>query len=327
MPRVTPIRLHYNTAYLVEDGGERVLVDTGPDYRGAWEAVVEALSGRLPDIVVATHGHYDHAGLGSAWQRAGAAVALGAADAGLATQPGGQAEAVARMLEELVAASGAPAGVAKDAMAAAARRQAEAAAARDTYPPARPRSRWPTGLRFEPFIPRRLLEGDCPLPAGLRALACPGHTPGNVVIVHDREGWLFSGDQLLPDITPTPGLQLAPGGSGERFRSLPHFLRSLRRLERLSVETCFPGHGEAFSAAAETVAANVRVIEERTARVLAALEAAGAATAYELGERLYPRALQRRFWQILPTVVGHLDLLEERGLAVYAEGRWQPAPS
>ena len=34
---------------------------------------------------------------------------------------------------------------------------------------------------------------------------------------------------------------------------------------------------------------------------------------YALAERLYPRALRRRFWQIAATVQGHLDSLEAAG--------------
>ena len=64
-------------------------------------------------------------------------------------------------------------------------------------------------------------------------------------------------------------------------------------------------------------------LEERTARVLAELRAAGECTLYELCERLYPRALRRRFWQIASTVQGHLDLLEARGAAHAIAGRYR----
>ena len=64
--------------------------------------------------------------------------------------------------------------------------------------------RWPTQLRYSPFEPAKLLESDADLPCGLRAVLAPGHTPGNIVVVQRAEGWLFSGDQLLPEVTPTP---------------------------------------------------------------------------------------------------------------------------
>jgi hypothetical protein len=57
--------------------------------------------------------------------------------------------------------------------------------------------------------------------------------------------------------------------------------------------------------------------------VYESLRAGGEATLYGLAERLYPRALRRRFWQIIPTVLGHLDLLEDRGMVACVEGRWR----
>jgi glyoxylase-like metal-dependent hydrolase (beta-lactamase superfamily II) len=163
--------------------------------------------------------------------------------------------------------------------------------------------------------------GGEPLPAGLKVLACPGHTPGNLVLVQENEGWLFSGDQLLPHITPTPGLQLA-AGSAARFRSLPAFVRSLESLLTLDLVRCFPGHGEAFDDPAAVIRSNLSAIEARTEKVYEEMRSRGPCRVFALCERLYPMAARKRFWQILPTVVGHLDLLEDRGLVGEAEGLW-----
>ena len=77
MTTVERVELAYNNVYFVSDGSSLVVIDTGPDYRGAREAISDALRGRAPDIVVATHGHLDHAGLGRWWQERGVAVLLG----------------------------------------------------------------------------------------------------------------------------------------------------------------------------------------------------------------------------------------------------------
>jgi glyoxylase-like metal-dependent hydrolase (beta-lactamase superfamily II) len=125
---------------------------------------------------------------------------------------------------------------------------------------------------------------------------------------------LFSGDQLLPDITPTPGIQFAAGPEGfERFHSLPEFVASLERLRARDLLRCFPGHGEPFDDVRGTIEANLGAIEARTERVLLELRERGPATIYGLAERLYPKALRRRFWQIVATVQGHVDVLERQG--------------
>lgn len=316
MLAVQRIALAYNSIYAVGRAGELVLVDTGPDYRGARETIARALGGRVPREVIATHGHLDHAGLGRWWQSRGVPVALGAADAYLARTPqladGEEMAGFATFVET----SGAPPEVQGELIAGLeARREWALAAARPgKHGPATRDARWPSGLHYEHFEPARLIVQDDD--AGpLRVLVSPGHTPGNLVLVLEAEGWLFSGDQLLPDITPTPAIQAKPPSdrAGDwRFHSLPAFVASLERLEGLRLTRCYPGHGEPFDDVSGTIRANLDQIEQRTARIHEALGAAGRAQLYQLCETLYPRALRRRFWQIAATVQGHLDLLEVR---------------
>ncbi|MGE0570799.1 MAG: MBL fold metallo-hydrolase [Dehalococcoidia bacterium] len=316
------IRLHYNTVYLVEDAGERVLVDTGPDYEGAWEELQAAVGSRMPDLVVATHGHHDHAGMGARWQRAGVPVILGRPDWWYTS--GGDEELAAEraLLERVVRECGAPQRVTDEAMAGLERRMMSNRLARGSYPPAGSRPHWPTGLRYERYQPKMEAANGL-IGAGLRLALCAGHTPGNCVVIHEGEGWLFSGDQLLPDITPTPGLQLDPRSpTGERFRSLPAFRDSLRRLRHEPFSRCYPGHGEPFDAVAQSIESNIVAIDSRTERVFDCLRENGPISLYALCDRLYPRALQRRFWQILPTVLGHLDVLDAEGRALQDGSLW-----
>lgn len=315
----------YNNVYLVVDGGERLLVDTGPDYAGAFESLRESLGPELPDAVVATHAHIDHAGLGAAWQELGVPVYVGAGDAHLTHSIPLQDVEFANMCE-FVRLTGAPADVQDEVLAELHRRKVyvrEIYRADATHPHVRIRDRWPTPLRFRPFTPLTL-HNEADLPAGMRWVACPGHTPGNGVLWHPGEGWLFSGDQLLPGITPTPPIQSRPPGApGEwRFHSLPEFARSLAHLRDLATPHCYPGHGEPFDDVESAVQANLTQIAERGERILEALRMGGPATLYELGERLYPRALRRRFWQIISTLQGNLDLLAEQGRARSEGNTW-----
>jgi glyoxylase-like metal-dependent hydrolase (beta-lactamase superfamily II) len=325
---VQTIPLGYNNVYLVEMGGSRVLVDAGPDYRGAAETLAAATEGRRPESVVVTHGHNDHAGLGNWWRdREGTPVFVSTEDARLVRAPHfsvpGEFEAFARYVE----ASGAPDALQWEVIKGLdARRQWVRRAARSgEYRPARRGERWPTGLHFEPFEPELLWDG--PKFGGLTAVLCPGHTPGNLVLVAEEEGLLFSGDQLLPHITPTPGIQFVQDDSGDwvRFPSLPPFVASLERLRAYRFVRCYPGHGDPFDNVTETIAQNLAQVEQRTERVFAELREAGEASVHSLSERLYPRALGRRWWQIVATVQGHLDLLADRTLASYDGDGWRPA--
>ena len=321
MVRIERLALSYNNVYAVDDGGGRIIVDTGPDYRGAQAAINDWVAGVLPDAVVATHGHIDHAGLGAYWTGRGVPVLLGEDDFGVVVHPPLTSHEEYSKYQRFVHESGAPPNLVQELLRGLEQRRRMALAAYSAsaqHLDQRRGGRWPTELRVLPFQPTALLAG--PLSAGLDVKFLPGHTPGNAVLVH-TDGFLFSGDQLLPGITPTPSIQAAPHPwtNGWRFHSLPEFVKSLRTLSAIQFVRCYPGHGEPFDNVNEVIALNLAQVEERGQKVWTALaEGGSAASLYGLAERLYPRALKRRFWQIIATVQGHLDLLE-------AEGRVSPA--
>lgn len=332
MATVTRIPLAYNSVYLLEEAGRRLLIDTGPDFRGAAEAIDADLGSRPPDLVLATHGHLDHAGLGRHWQERGVPVAVAAADHHLVSRPALSTEQEFRGFARYIEESGAPPVAQAEMLSAIEQRRewAQHAAKGGPHPPAPPDRRWPTGLRYRPFEPELQVTTNRPVAEGLpgQVLLSPGHTPGNLVVVFPAEGWLFSGDQLLPEITPTPAIQSrpAPNDSGDwRFHSLPAFVSSLRALDGMHFARCFPGHGEPFGNVNEVIEANLSQVEQRAERVLSSLRDDGPASPFELCERLYPRAARRRPWQILATVQGHLDLLEAEGRAAKRETLYWPA--
>ena len=330
MVDVQTIELAYNRVYVLESRGVRILVDAGPDYAGSWEALERAMTGRLPDVVICTHGHNDHAGLGGRWQARGAPVALDEPDHALVTRPQLGDGAEMATYEAYVRGCGAPESIQTEVLAGLAqrRRWAEQAATGEGYPSATRGTRWPTGIRMAPFQPDGLAAVHGVLEAaGVEVLQCPGHTPGNVVVASGEGGMLFSGDQLLPDITPTPGIQMAPpdgSGARTRFHSLPAFVASLEMLRERAWERCYPGHGDAFEDVAGRITENLSGIEERRERVLATLREMGEARVYDIAEQLYPRALARRFWQIVATVQGSLDLLAARDEAAENDGVYFP---
>jgi glyoxylase-like metal-dependent hydrolase (beta-lactamase superfamily II) len=326
---VQRIQLGYNNVYVVDASNGRVMVDTGPDYKGAREAIDGALD-RLPGLVIATHGHLDHAGLGKHWIEAGVPVAIGSNDVHLARTRQLAEPAEFEQFGAYVRDSGAPADIRIEVMAGLAQRRewALAAARPGPYQPIGRDARWPSSLHYEHFEPSiELRDGDRVDGSPLQVVACPGHTPGNLVLVDPTEGWLFSGDQLLPEITPTPAVQSKPPGeiSGVdwRFRSLPFFVSALRRLRTMEFSRCFPGHGDPFDDVRGTIEANIAQVEQRSERVAEVVAEIGRCSLYGLCEAMYPRAFRRRFWQIAATVQGHLDLLEDEGRVRLANGLYE----
>ena len=313
----------YNNVYALDHLRDRLLIDTGPDYDGA-RAILSAELERPPTLVVATHAHLDHAGLGCWWQAQGVPVALGERDFGTARVGAARFSEAPEWKAFLafVAASGAPEDVQAETVVGLerSRDRGRAQSAPGGYSPSTD-GRWPTALRYESFEPARTVADEERLLGGtVTVIVSPGHTPGNLVLTVPTEGWLFSGDQLLPGITPTPAIQWEPG-SAERFASLPLFFRSMQHLAAMDYTHCFPGHGEPFENVAEVIALNIAQIDQRTEKVYDVVRL-GPGTLYAICEALYPRALRRRFWPIVATVQGHLDILEEDGRVLSAEGQY-----
>ncbi|MFD8382332.1 MBL fold metallo-hydrolase [Streptomyces sp. NPDC059679] len=100
----------------------------------------------------------------------------------------------------------------------------------------------------------------------LRVVPTPGHTKGHVVFLDEQRGLLFSGDHVLPHITPSIGFELAePGG-----RPLADYLDSLRLMTRYADARLLPAHGPVADSAHTRVAELLVHHDERLAKSLAA---------------------------------------------------------
>ena len=88
-----------------------------------------------------------------------------------------------------------------------------------------------------------LVDGQrIPVGSGeLEVIHTPGHTHGSICLRYGRN--LFSGDHVLPTISPNVG-----GGDMRRRGLLVQFLQSLHRVIELGprIDTVFPGHGAPF---------------------------------------------------------------------------------
>ena len=75
-----------------------------------------------------------------------------------------------------------------------------------------------------------------------RVIETPGHTRGHVVYFDEDRGILFTGDHVLPLITPSIGFEAFIDG-----QPLGSFLTSLAKIAQLPAELSLPGHGPVFS--------------------------------------------------------------------------------
>ena len=151
----------------------------------------------------------------------------------------------------------------------------------------------------------------------LRVIPTPGHTRGHVVYLDEAHGELYSGDHVLPHITPSIGFELADPGS-----PLADYLASLRLMATMADARLLPAHGPAAPSVHARVGELLAHHDDRLAHTLAALDDEPRDAYTVAGRLLWTRrgtafADLDAFNQMLAVneTVAHLDVLAARGAA------------
>jgi glyoxylase-like metal-dependent hydrolase (beta-lactamase superfamily II) len=175
----------------------------------------------------------------------------------------------------------------------------------------------PTVARSDPWSrrqdwppPTRLLEDGERLRWGnldLEVVWCPGHTPGLVCLFEPNRRLLFTTDHVMRR-APAP----VSVRSDTANDPLGDYLRSVRKLAPLPVETVLPGHGRPFGGLARRLAHIESEIEDQLQLVRGKLSG-GAATAYQLlsvhGLRDHRPVAERYALSLVLARLKHLECL------------------
>ena len=309
LPIATPFAVGRVNCYLIDDE-PLTLVDTGPNSGKALDELESALrehGRRIEDLerIVITHQHLDHLGLvGILARRSGAEVCALDLLAPVVEEFGAHADrddelAVALMLRH---------GIPRDVVAAL-----------------RSVSQSFRGWGGSAPVDRRLADGEALEFAGrtLQALHRPGHSPSDTLFWDADRALLIGGDHLIAHISSNPLVSRPLGGrSGEpgdgRPRALITYLRSLAETRAMPIELVLPGHGEPVREHAALIDERV-VLHERRARKIAGLIAERPRTAYEIAQALWGNVAVTQAYLTLSEVLGHVDILLERGDIVEVE--------
>ncbi|WP_227981904.1 MBL fold metallo-hydrolase [Nocardia spumae] len=181
------------------------------------------------------------------------------------------------------------------------------------------------GSLAEPFDPRDweppdhwLRPGDVDL-AGyrLRARATPGHTKGHMVFEDLDRKLMFTGDHVLPTITPSIGFELGPWEL-----PLENFLRSLTLLSDDDTPVMLPAHGMPGGSVGRRARALLAHHDDRLAQTVAVVgelaPCTGSAVARALTWTRHDRSFDTlsTFDQMFATceTLAHLDVLVARNV-------------
>lgn len=149
----------------------------------------------------------------------------------------------------------------------------------------------------------------------LRAVFSPGHSPDHLCYYNQDEKLLFSGDFLLPRITPNPLLYFDfSGAKPKRIKSLLNYLSSLEKVGALDAAKALPGHGAAIESPGEVIEKNRRFIRERAARFENGLKDSPASL-FDLSVTVFGERDPMNAYLALSETIAYVDLLETEGKA------------
>lgn len=306
--------------YALTDGSDLVLIDSGWALDEARELLATALRGigaELADIsqFLVTHVHRDHYTQAVALRREfGGKIALGEREqASLELCADPDALPMAAQLGMLRQAGAGPVIDTLERTFGGMRRNTGAAI-------------WETPDEWLTPGRRSVLPGR-----DLDVVHTPGHTTGHVVFDDGAAGLMFTGDHVLPHITPSIGFQ-------PEAAALPlgDFLDSLRLVRGMPDRRMLPAHGKVSDSVHQRIDELLDHHQERLARTAETVEQ-GAATVYEAAQRLTWTRRGRRLDELDPfnqmlavnETGAHLDLLvyqgklaarEESGVRLYRIG-------
>jgi glyoxylase-like metal-dependent hydrolase (beta-lactamase superfamily II) len=113
-----------------------------------------------------------------------------------------------------------------------------------------------------------------------RAIWSPGHSSGHICLYEPKKKILFSGDHILPKITPNVGLH-----PQSIDNPLGRYIESLQQIKKLDVELTLPGHDQPFKNLKRRINEIIRHHNLRNLEILKTLEF-GAKTAYKIAHEI-----------------------------------------
>ncbi len=255
--------LENTNTYLVRGDGENLLIDTGWNNEEAFQALKRQLTEigiNFTDItrIIVTHAHGDHYGLtGRLKQVSPATLSLHYLEKEFLAPRFQNMEEFLLQTDQWLKSNGVPAS--------------ELPAPRAAFGGARR-----PGM---PAVPDNTLSDADTITIGsfsLQVVWTPGHSPGHICLYEPNQKILFSGDHVLPVITPNVSLQ--PHADNN---PLGDFLNSLNKVKQLDTRLVLPAHEHIFTDLPARIDEIVQHHRHRNSEILETIKSAPK-TAYQI---------------------------------------------
>jgi glyoxylase-like metal-dependent hydrolase (beta-lactamase superfamily II) len=310
LPVPTPFAVGRVNCYLIDDD-PLTLVDTGPNSGTSLtelEAMLAEHGRRIEDLerIVLTHQHIDHIGLAQIIaERSGAEVVALEALAPWLARYRSEMDADDEFAAELMRSNGVPHDIGIALRAVTAQFRA-----------------WGSSVE----VTRTVSEGDV-LEFAARAWRVhhrPGHSPSDTIFHDEASGELLGGDHLIKHISSNPLISRPLGGDdgappAPRPQALVAYLASMRATREMDLKIVYSGHGEPVTDHRTLIDERIAGHERRVVKIAGILAQDGPKSAFEIAQQMWGNVAVTQAYLTLSEVLGHIDLLLERGEVVEVE--------
>jgi glyoxylase-like metal-dependent hydrolase (beta-lactamase superfamily II) len=306
LPVPTPFAVGRVNCYLIEDD-PLTLVDAGPNSGTSLTELEKALAehGRkVEDLerIVLTHQHIDHIGLAQILaDRSGAEVCALDRLAPWLARFGSQMDADDQFSEAVMLRNGIPRDIAIALRAVTAQFRA-----------------WGSSVQVtRPLAPGEVLTFAA---RSWRVHHRPGHSPSDTVFHDEATGVLLGGDHLIKHISSNPLISrpLEGGRPEDRPKALITYMASMKATRAMDLEVVFSGHGDPVEDHRALIDERFEA-HERRVRKIAGIVAGGPKSGFEIAQEMWGNVAVTQAYLTLSEVLGHVDLLLERGAVVEVE--------
>ncbi len=158
-------------------------------------------------------------------------------------------------------------------------------------------------------VDRNLEDGET-IDLGSETLKCvkvEGHAKGSMCFILNEKELAFTGDFMLPEITPNPMLMLPEGDSKPPF-SLILYLNSLHSFKSYSMKG-YGGHEDLIEDVGERATKIIKHHEERKEEIFDEIK--GGVTAFQVMESFFGELNKDQYYLGMAEIISHIQLLEK----------------
>lgn len=147
---------------------------------------------------------------------------------------------------------------------------------------------------------------------GWTVVETPGHAQSHICLYNEKDHLLIGGDHIIDHISSNALLEPPIEKSEERPKTLLQYRASLEKCLQLQVKKVYSGHGVPVESINELIELRFKETEEKINRLIGLLSNEEM-TSFELCKKYFAHIYKKEPTLTMSEIIGHLDLMVERG--------------